>query len=80
LLTPNLSDLVDSGGYPLELTRAQVQRYMAELTAAGKEANTVRLRQNWRRDRVFGGRSRHHDGGWRRRPQLESQTGNLGRL
>jgi len=33
------------GGHPLELTRAQVQRYMAELTAAGKEANTVRLRQ-----------------------------------
>jgi site-specific recombinase XerD len=33
------------GGHPLELTRAQLQRYMAELTAAGKEANTVRLRQ-----------------------------------
>lgn len=33
------------GGHPLELTRAQVQRYMAELTTAGKEANTVRLRQ-----------------------------------
>src|SRR6185312_8366764 len=33
------------GGHPLHLTRAQVQRYMAELTAAGKEANTVRLRQ-----------------------------------
>ncbi len=32
-------------GHPLHLTRAQVQRYMAELTAAGKEANTVRLRQ-----------------------------------
>jgi site-specific recombinase XerD len=32
------------GGHPLELTRAQVQRYQAELTAAGKEANTVRLR------------------------------------
>ena len=33
------------GGHPQELTRAQVQRYMAELTAGGKEANTVRLRQ-----------------------------------
>jgi site-specific recombinase XerD len=33
------------GGHPLHLTRAQVQRYMAELTASGKEANTVRLRQ-----------------------------------
>ncbi len=33
------------GGHPQELTCAQVQRYMAELTVAGKEANTVRLRQ-----------------------------------
>jgi len=33
------------GGHPQQLTRAQVQRYMAELTVAGKEANTVRLRQ-----------------------------------
>ncbi|HYY00215.1 MAG TPA: tyrosine-type recombinase/integrase [Mycobacterium sp.] len=32
------------GGHPLELTRAQVQRYQAELTRDGKQANTVRLR------------------------------------
>ena len=32
------------GGHPLELTRAQVQRYQAELSVAGKEANTIRLR------------------------------------
>ena len=36
---------LSDGGHPLELTRARVQRYMAELTAAGKEANTVRLRR-----------------------------------
>lgn len=29
----------------MELTRAQVQQYSAELVTAGKEANTVRLRQ-----------------------------------
>lgn len=28
----------------MQLTRAEVQRYAAELVAAGKEANTVRLR------------------------------------
>ena len=28
----------------MELTRAQIQRYAAELIADGKEANTVRLR------------------------------------
>jgi site-specific recombinase XerD len=31
--------------HPVELTRAQVQTYAAELIADGKEANTVRLRQ-----------------------------------
>ena len=35
----------ERGGHPAELTRAQVQTYSAELVAAGKEANTVRLRQ-----------------------------------
>ena len=30
--------------HPAELTRAQIQQYAAELIAAGKEANTVRLR------------------------------------
>jgi site-specific recombinase XerD len=35
----------ESNGHPLELTRAQVQRYAAELIADNKEANTVRLRQ-----------------------------------
>lgn len=32
-------------GHPVELTRAQVQQYAAELIADNKEANTVRLRQ-----------------------------------
>jgi site-specific recombinase XerD len=32
------------GGHPVHLTRAQVQRYQAELTVAGKQANTIRLR------------------------------------
>jgi site-specific recombinase XerD len=31
-------------GHPVELTRAQIQQYAAELIADGKEANTVRLR------------------------------------
>lgn len=35
----------EQGGHPMQLTRAQVQRYAAELIADGKEANTVRLRQ-----------------------------------
>ena len=35
----------EQGGHPAELTRTQVQTYSAELVAAGKEANTVRLRQ-----------------------------------
>lgn len=35
----------DESGHPRELTRALAQRYTAELVAAGKEANTVRLRQ-----------------------------------
>ena len=30
--------------HPVELTRAQIQQYAAELIAAGKEASTVRLR------------------------------------
>lgn len=33
------------GEHPVELTREQVQTYMAELVAEGKEPNTVRLRQ-----------------------------------
>ncbi len=37
--------LCQQGGHRLHLTRAQVQRYMAELTATGKEANTARLHQ-----------------------------------
>ena len=36
---------IEQNGHPMELTRAQVQLYSAELVAAGKEANTVRLRQ-----------------------------------
>jgi len=36
---------VEHNGHPMELTRAQVQQYSAELVAEGKEANTVRLRQ-----------------------------------
>src|SRR5271170_1252548 len=36
---------IEQNGHPMELTRAQVQQYSAELVAAGKEANTVRLRQ-----------------------------------
>jgi site-specific recombinase XerD len=35
----------ERGGHPLELTRARVQQYAAELIADNKEANTVRLRQ-----------------------------------
>jgi site-specific recombinase XerD len=35
----------EQNGHPVELTRAQVQRYAAELIADNKEANTVRLRQ-----------------------------------
>jgi site-specific recombinase XerD len=35
----------EQAGHPMQLTRAQVQAYMAELIADGKEANTVRLRQ-----------------------------------
>ncbi len=31
--------------HPIEITRAQVQAYTAELMAAGKEANTARRRQ-----------------------------------
>jgi site-specific recombinase XerC len=31
-------------GHPVELTRAQVQRYAAELITEGREGNTVRLR------------------------------------
>ncbi len=34
----------EENGHPAQLTRAQVQRYAAELIADGKEANTVRLR------------------------------------
>jgi site-specific recombinase XerD len=34
----------EQNGHPVELTRGQVQQYAAELIAAGKEANTVRLR------------------------------------
>lgn len=34
----------DGNGHPRELTRAQVQRYIAELVAGGKAANTVALR------------------------------------
>lgn len=35
----------DESKHPRELTRVQIQRYTAELVAAGREANTVRLRQ-----------------------------------
>jgi site-specific recombinase XerD len=35
----------EGNGHPVEITRAQVQTYTAELIRAGKEANTVRLRQ-----------------------------------
>jgi site-specific recombinase XerD len=35
----------EENGHPMQLTRAQVQQYSAELVAEGKEANTVRLRQ-----------------------------------
>jgi site-specific recombinase XerD len=35
----------EENGHPLEITRAQVQTYTAELIAGGKEGNTVRLRQ-----------------------------------
>jgi len=35
----------DESGHSAQLTRVQVQRYTAELVAAGREANTVRLRQ-----------------------------------
>ena len=35
----------EHNGHPVELTRAQVQQYAAELIADNKEANTVRLRQ-----------------------------------
>lgn len=35
----------ESTGEPAQLTRQQVQRYTGELIAAGKAANTVRLRQ-----------------------------------
>jgi site-specific recombinase XerD len=34
----------ERNGHPVEITRAQVQSYAAELIADGKEANTVRLR------------------------------------
>jgi site-specific recombinase XerD len=34
----------EKGEHPTQLTRAQVQQYAAELIAAGKEANTIRLR------------------------------------
>lgn len=34
----------EDNGHPAQLTRAQVQRYAAELITDGKEANTVRLR------------------------------------
>lgn len=35
----------ERGGHPVQIARVQVQQYMAELIAEGKEANTVRLRQ-----------------------------------
>jgi site-specific recombinase XerD len=35
----------EQNGHPVELTRGRVQQYTAELITAGKEANTVRLRQ-----------------------------------
>jgi len=34
----------EQDGHPVELTRGQIQQYAAELIAADKEANTVRLR------------------------------------
>lgn len=34
----------EQSGHPVELTRAQIQQYAAELIAENKEANTVRLR------------------------------------
>src|SRR5262249_7119945 len=35
----------EESGHQVEITRARVQRYGAELSAAGKEANPIRLRQ-----------------------------------
>jgi site-specific recombinase XerD len=36
---------LEDNGHPVEITRARVQQYAAELNASGKEANTIRLRQ-----------------------------------